>query len=79
MISFINAMTYVMHYKDYSQRVTISTGTLSALVLNHVALANQLPSSTTNTLADCKLFRLPAVSVSKWGTERLCEWTVPIL
>eukprot|EP00039_Didymoeca_costata_P020867 m.342683 g.342683 ORF g.342683 m.342683 type:complete len:613 (+) comp21714_c0_seq1:376-2214(+) len=52
MISFINSMSYLMPYKDYSQRITICVGTLTALVLFHVSLTNQLPPSTTNTLAD---------------------------
>eukprot|EP00729_Bicosta_minor_P002130 gene2130-27931_t len=52
MISFINSMSYVMDFKDYSQRITICVGTLTALVLFHVSLTNQLPSSPQNTLAD---------------------------
>ena len=33
MISYINSMSYILPVEDYSQRITICTGTLTALVL----------------------------------------------
>mmetsp|Transcript_9673 Transcript_9673/g.29263 ORF Transcript_9673/g.29263 Transcript_9673/m.29263 type:complete len:467 (-) Transcript_9673:199-1599(-) len=51
MVNFILAMSYLLPAKDYSQRIAICIGTLTALVLFHVALETQLPSNKTVTLA----------------------------
>ena len=55
-----------MYAEDYSQRITICTGTLTALVLFHVSLANQLPSSTSNTLADWVMINMYALNFMSW-------------
>eukprot|EP00040_Diaphanoeca_grandis_P015471 m.78985 g.78985 ORF g.78985 m.78985 type:complete len:630 (+) comp25168_c0_seq2:107-1996(+) len=67
-ISYINAMSYILAVEDYSQRITICTGTLSALVLFHVALVNQLPSSESITLADNLLLNSYGLNFVSWMT-----------
>eukprot|EP00041_Stephanoeca_diplocostata_P005556 m.63928 g.63928 ORF g.63928 m.63928 type:complete len:641 (+) comp15861_c0_seq8:133-2055(+) len=65
-INFIAAMSYVLPVEDYSQRITICVGTLTALVLFHVSLETQLPSSEAITLADWVLIYSYALNFSTW-------------
>lgn len=67
MINFILSMSYVLPVKDYSQRITICVGTLTALVLFHVSLETQLPSSESVTLADWLMIYSYAMNLLTWA------------
>eukprot|EP00038_Savillea_parva_P021834 m.36149 g.36149 ORF g.36149 m.36149 type:complete len:557 (+) comp5369_c0_seq1:332-2002(+) len=86
MINFILAMSYVLDVADYSQRITICVGTLTALVLFHVSIETQLPSSETITLADWLIIYSYAMNLLTWATtiafmllhHAKHHWTMPL-
>lgn len=64
--NFILAMSYLLPAKDYNQRISICIGTLTVLVLFHVALETQLPSSQTVTLVGWLLLYSYAMNLATW-------------
>ena len=67
-ICFINAMVYLIPLSDYTARISIGVGTLTGLVLFHVSLQSQLPSSRTITLADYFLITSYMLNLFTWVT-----------
>lgn len=66
-ISMITCVAHLVHYKETNQRLSICIGTLTALVLFHVSLNNQLPSSTRVTAADYVLMCSYSLNFITWG------------
>lgn len=65
-IAFINTVVHTVHWKLHGQRLNMCIGTLSALVMFHVNLINQLPPVPRMTLSDSFMLSVYALNFISW-------------